>query len=1459
MRRHISLLSPIALVVIALGVLGMGGFLSADTLELTKGAVEFDITYDDSDATSSDYCPLNKAEDIRDAIGVSYDAITLAPFSFQTPYVTSLPDFDVDIYNATNVGGASPGGISIDAPNLMLHTEPRSRSTALHEYFHTTQYSYNNSWPVVQRWARESTARAIEDKAFADHDSDPASTLFVGEVNDYLASPNRYLFADDNNYKGALFMTYAMEQLGDAAGEPHLGIDFVRRFWERIQDTANNSTDDAVEELKLTVQAMAAGKNVGKTFDDFFRDFGIASFTHDLDVAALPNSHRYFYVDETPGGGGAAFDPVDREAKTMTSSGTISVTRYANRYFEVSATAVAECSVMGFRGDADEVMGWALVGIKSGDRAAALGKGKGKTFYRAIYQPTSDPFVKLGVVLTGLETTTDFDYEFATGVVKLSLLRPTMTRPALVGSRSDPGRFIARLRVEGLSALTPAGSASIKGLDFEDFEVTVGGLSAEVLSGAYVAGDYWLVVQAPEQASDGSYTLAVGLCGQTASSALSILYGDYILNQAIVLDKSGSMKYPTESPKIVVAKAAAELFVDSARTGDRLGAITFNGDDSECNEDSQSIHALSDVTDAARTAAKTAIGAVTAAGMTSIGDGINRAENQLDEVATMDLDIRHIILLSDGMENEGRYWDRTTTCMAGPALDPVRPRVFASGTVINCIALGPETNQELLLQISADTTGDYYYVDVTDAKGSGAEKSGTKSPISPSLLTLPNRLGDVYETISERLGRRGRLDYFMERIEAASSITHDFDLRESDIASAVFFFKWDERSANLAVRLFDPDGTEVLAATHPVEIFQGPAHKVYQFRGRISPGARRWSARISSSRSGAQVIGGLSGILVRGVRLDLLIGQLPGAGPALPRFRFLAGQPIYIAAAVTDGKGPVVGAVIEGEIERPDGSIDGIELHDDGGHDDGEADDGFYAALYTRTSLGSSGGVPDDQSGEVPGQRGSYNVSFVATGRSNLEESFTRYANGAFQIVIDRELNPDGDQDGMPDRWEIANGTDPDKPDDREDPDGDGLPNGEEYERGTDPLDPDTDDGGESDGSEVRRGADPLDPADDRICKLTSFGLIERVSDSDRDGVRPIRRANVLVYSAPVDRCRMLVHIYRAIGEPDRFERIATVEGESPDFGIHVDRDLEVGVPHFYRFVLEGPGGETSPPTEAVVGIPLEDPLPPEGYVAINCGSPITDTLDVIVNLDMTSRAREFILSTTPSFRLSRWAPLERDKVSYRLGDGRRPGDRHVYCKYRNASGAESYTYSASIFYDPDGDFDDDRSINSQDPDDDGDGLSDEDEIEFYCAKPYNRDTDGDGLTDGEEIKLGTNPLSSDTDGDGLRDGEDPDPLNPEPQERGQRPSDCNSDGQLDMSDGICLLGYLYLGSPARLPCGNGTTAHPSNLTLLDANGDNGLNLSDAINIFQYLFLGGPPPVLGLGCVTVPDCPDNCE
>ncbi|MCH2584657.1 MAG: hypothetical protein MK138_07810, partial [Planctomycetes bacterium] len=91
-----------------------------------------------------------------------------------------------------------------------------------------------------------------------------------------------------------------------------------------------------------------------------------------------------------------------------------------------------------------------------------------------------------------------------------------------------------------------------------------------------------------------------------------------------------------------------------------------------------------------------------------------------------------------------------------------------------------------------------------------------------------------------------------------------------------------------------------------------------------------------------------------------------------------------------------------------------------------------------------------------------------------------------------------------------------------------------------------------------------------------------------------------------------------------------------------------------------------------------------------------------------------------------------------------------------------------------------------------------------------------------------------------------------------QRLGDFNQDGDLDISDPIGLLRYLFVAGAPEPPCEGGDFDNGGNLLLLDLNGDVSLDLSDAIYALSFLFAAGPPPVPGANCLRIEGCPDVC-
>jgi Mg-chelatase subunit ChlD len=1343
----------------------------------------YDVYYTDDSVTSVDYFSQTSAQWARDALLNAHNVFVSGTHNFQHPYFNDSPN-DTCIYDSKNIGTAPHGRITLDAPSLRAAAEPYLRAILAHELFHHVQFNYIdfNEWPSWGTWTVEGTARAMEDKLWLDNDTTPANTLYVGEINDYLGNPNRTLF--DISYTAALFWTYLCEQLGTPFPEPARGVDVIQRFWANTE----GNDPDGLHYLKETIRSFSSGA----TFEGMFRDFCIANYTHDLDVSGLSNPDRYRYFDESAAGGNTPYNAVARTAvASWNTTFSDQVVRWGARYFEIDVSNEKRCEAIGFWGKAKEgqTLSWAIMGIR-GNQVIDVYHASGSTFYRSLINPPRGLYDKIAAVVIGLNKGSDFDYAFGWGAVSGEIRYPTLNRMAYVGTRTQPERFQARLRLLGPAVLTPpgSGSPSIKGLDPTDFGVTLASAStgveypATVINGNYVSGEYWLTVQAPEitDPADGDlYDLEIcfcsdgGTCASNLTSSKSVLYAKITKNQMLVLDRSYSMHYPESDPKIEAAKNAARVYVNAAADDDRMGLVTFNGNDSECDDDAQLEQALASVS-GSRGMLITEINAVVEDGWTSIGDGIKKGRDQLFTVGSP-ADVRSIVLLSDGKENEGDFWAKSNSACSTPAVrnsfDPATG--WAAGVRIDSVAFGPETNQELLQSIAVYTDGDYYAVSsdppmttssALSARFGGFASAAMSAPSSASL-EVSNRLAQVYRSIEEEVHRQDRLFYTAVRIPAGGAASVPIPVTEREgggVREAVFAFNWN-RDIGVSVNLFDPGHNPISGGLSGWQVFTDKTNKAYHYEKTLPAG--EWLAEIRADED-VEVLCMLSGKMVRGVDIDLHFSQIPGHNLScdeMPISTYLRGLPVTVFVNLNDSLGGVSELNVEAEVQNPDGSINRLSLFDDGDHDDGLPGDGIYGNAYTRTPFFSQGGGSDFP--PFTGIFGSYTVAVTVEGENNYRERFQRYISRCFQVYeyVGQKCDPDLDGDGLPDRWEDFYGLDKTNPSDAGlDNDRDGLKNSEEFFYGTHPFDPDTDKGGESDGSEVNNGRDPLYDKDDLLPAIVDYGVVTQLTDIPIHEPRP--NTNILHF--PVNSAYRYMQIWRRDPLSIGFTRVARLDLSARPNGVYYDKGLTNGSTYWYYLVAEGLSGAKSAPTEFFSGTPKADPLPPKGWIKINHGASQTDSLNVYLHLDTSDDAVRVKVSMDPAFKGVSWRAL-RPEIAFTLNPGSDPFLATVYAKFMDLAGNESIVYSASIIVDRYGDNDGDGIRNELDPDDDNDGLSDALEITATDIlrpgyDPFKPDTDGNGTKDGDEdqdrdllsnlyeLKYGTDPAHhlSDMNGD---------------------------------------------------------------------------------------------------------------
>jgi hypothetical protein len=1396
------------------------------TEEATIGGIDWKVLYSD-DRSSDHYVSPSNASSFLGFINELY-ARQVTDLGFGKHWVSTLPSFRVTLYDFVADGEEDLGGyydydlFALNINGMPTPPDMTNRKVTSHEMFHAIQQRYldnggygrgcSNAWGKV---ISEGHARCMDDRWYSEFDTfddlssfylKGSSLIFFNDYTDYnfwkigtSEDTVRGTADDAYPYATAIFWSYLCEQLGNQITPLENGYDWIQRF---LLDSENRLKDDRDMDGKICTNDAINDfvRGTGEDFTSMYFDFAICNYARKFNQSLLPYETRYrvsnlvpryAYRDEQEvGASGMLMNygnvPV-HSSTSATSASWLAQSLMANsaKYYEWNISNSLDtqtCEIMGVRATCGETVNLAILGITKSGKISEILKFSGKEAARSFLisnKPMVDPVCRIAVVAVAPdENVSGLDIRFERGPATLQIVRPFgPTRPAYPGPYNNPGRFLTRVMVTGPASLKPEyfGNLSVQGLTAGDFSILVGAAPSTIVSSGYVGGEYWIEANAPLQSANGFKDLTVSLCegGISANNSNALIYGEYTFRHTVCMDLSGSMVNPPE--KLEAAKQAAMFYIDAVRDNDRLGLSSFNGNSSEPDTDAILYGgSLMPANWLSRGLLKVGVNGFTASGLTSIGDGLWVSQNGIDADTTAAPVVDTIMLLSDGRQNEDRYWQSGSTVyqrfLGGGTYGP------GNDTIINALSFGAEADTNLMQSIAASTAGDYGHIDVI-------EPTRTRSTVDPRYRMYLDMAAGHLSGI-ERTEGLSRLAYEETTVNSSSTATLTLKPGASTIENAIVSLFWYGVTNPLSVTVKDSSGSVIdstRAILLPQNYSNGEKHQIQRLTVPVSGG--NFTVTITNPNTSAcRVFATISGkpqndVTCRVAFASYLRSSL-GSREDLVRQRFEIGQPVTILAFLTDAAGPIKGASLTTRILLPNGIVacGPMELNDDGRSGDGNANDGVYGAIFRQTLWGQSNGT-DIDSGQVAPLReasGLYRVSVTAEGKSNDGTSFSRLRQSAFAVYKEfaGQSNIDADADGLPYSWELSQGTNPSLFDASQDPDEDGLSNLLEYQNGTLALQADSDGGGEADGSEVTGGRCPLSPLDDAIKFSNHLYVLtpDEVGDLDDNPFA----ANTNYLHLTRIRSFNLIEIQRSLSSTGPWSTIVSTNPQTEISNVRPDGGLTPGIRYYYRARGTNTAtGAISKWTEVASGVPYSNAQlnKPAGKLKLNNGNPKTDQLKLKAKIVTHPDVGHYRISHNPLTVSDPWIPYEGKPINYLLPSATGSGMITLYAEVKNTDGLISDTFTDTILFD---------TSTAANADNDGDGISDANEID-YGTDPYSADTDGDGLADGVEIGLGLMPHIADTDGDKLSDGmETSAGTNP-------KSRDSDSDGQNDWVETILV------------------------------------------------------------------------
>ena len=1218
----------------------------------------------------------------------------------------SLDKVPINVVWCDGGGCAGGGGIGL-SPALMetafnLSTrvgDPIAYMVSLHELWHFLQFKYYWLNDPNDGWVVEGQARSVQDKICIGGDRpsalcfDDISTGYAGyvpEVNGYLSAPNRPI--NTTSYQAALFWTYLTEKYGTSAAgdQAEAGMNFMLEFWKASE---NNHGLDGIGTINKALQSLGSSAR----FRDIWKDFAVANYAKNFSGPA-----KYAYADMAQTGG--AYNQVMLSVNKTLALGEQyldtdeSVYNWGAQYYQFRPDSNVPFVNIKVTQDTPGNLYYTVLGIRGSNIVYEYNSEA-----RNLNLPLlNDSYDKVTVIVAGLENLGNYRISVNGTQPSLRLLKPTTGNKARVGNMAAPDKFMVQMEVVDGDGVPMAG-INLDNFSFIVGEEGSGGVTVppgNIINKFQLMGQSWFVLRAPGGlAADGDGTPVTYRLTAKYGTALSDNEDDAIdytprtdADSVILLDRSGSMGAYSKLPNAV---NAAKLFVDSWRTGDKLGLISFN---EVVTTDMQ----VTDWTDTpgggSRKTAFDLLDGYTAGGNTRIGDSIWAGYQELVARGNTSHDWA-VVLLSDGLETDPGTRNFDTA---------VQNLVDATGKkpVIHSVAVGPDADRPRMQAAASRTGGTYQYVSAPASpllntqdlekelreKGRGLDLNSLADNVAaPQAITDMSLWMDYrYRNIATDI--IGQQQFYAFPGPQADNMPYDDTITvtvESGAAEIVFSLSWDTLSGELwggGVSLQDPNGTlippfksdnrhivwRVPAPQGGSWVFYIPAYQPIPMSE--SPSAAQEPEQPSQGILAHYL---LQGSIKTDVSMDAMI-TTPLEDNGYGHLQLPPGRPVSFAASLTDSA-PIVDALVLAEVDKPDAdpTLYYFWLWDDGNHDDNLANDGVYGGTFYGT-----------------GQNGSYNVNIYALGYSpSLGENFFRQKGLSFHMArVDQDgneiLDPatglylDTDGDGIPDNWEIyfQPWTDPNTSDATLDPDGDGSNNQQEWQNGTDPGNPDTDGDGEADGTDPN----PTDPT------------VGTPLEAPSANAYPLVGKVAIAHSTSPD------YAYTVLYRSDAADGNYTLWSFDLTGGsVYTDTLVTNGTMYCYKVVagvFVDPDYHWSPPSAPTCATPNADPLPPHGSVQINGGAQSTYIPDVTLDLwatdtidpethefgpdylppaDSATSVAQMLISNDPAFNGAAWESYGTSKP-WTLAQT--SGLATVYVKYMDAGGNASDTYTASIW-----------------------------------------------------------------------------------------------------------------------------------------------------------------------------------